>query len=428
MKQKVIVIGVLFAVLLTAAVSACRDSRPAYAASAKVQFAVKPQEVKAGETFHVICTVSSADPFRDVEMNLLYDAGLFEFVRGGSKVSGGGGVLRISSVGNNDSASKRTFSIEFKALQKGTGTIDLDRQTEITNEAGELFSISSNRVNVTVHEDEMTSPESEGGEEAVPTAAPSTNNKLNTLSFNSISMTPGFDPEVMEYTVGVDFDTDVLYFNYTPANSKARVRIKNNDQLVPGENLVKVTVTAESGDKRVYKIHVIKETEDETRVREQSAKEKSDITFSVYEKKGKIYIQNQYQFQVVNVEDGDVIPSGYVKTSVDLDGKNVPAYTMENDLDNNYLLMYLQGVGGEPTLYQYDRAEKTLQRYTGTMTQKVNQGGNVANEIEVTPNVWLYVVIVVLMVFVLILLIIMLNMILKRKIGKGKRELDDLDF
>lgn len=419
----------LIAVLLCAAASVFLCSERAYAASAKVVLTSEPQKVKVGDTFHVVCTVSSSEKFLDVRMKLLYDAGMFEFVQGGGKVSGGNGELVISSVGNEESVKKRTFSLEFKALKKGGGGFDLDKQVEIVNEDGESFSVSSDLVGVSVSEAEGEGSPEEGQEEQPQaTAAPSTNNKLKMLSFNGISMKPEFDADVLDYTVTVDFDTNILYFNYTPENGQARVRIRNNDQLVPGENTVKVTVTAESGDKRVYKIRVIKETEDETRVREQSEKGASDITFSVYEKKGAIYIQNQYQFQVADVAEEDIIPSGYVKTSVELDGKSVPAYTMENDLDNNYLLMYLKGISGEPTLYQYDRAEKTLQRYTGTMTQKVNKGGNVAYEVEVTPNAWLYAVIIGLMVLVLVLLIVILNMLLRKKFGRGKRELNDLDF
>ncbi len=419
----------LIAVLLCAAASVFLCSERAYAASAKVVLTSEPQKVKVGDTFHDVCTVSSSEKFLDVRMKLLYDAGMFEFVQGGSKVSGGNGELVISSVGNEESVKKRTFSLEFKALKKGGGGFDLDKQVEIVNEDGESFSVSSDLVGVSVSEAEGEGSPEEGQEEQPQaTAAPSTNNKLKMLSFNGISMKPEFDADVLDYTVTVDFDTNILYFNYTPENGQARVRIRNNDQLVPGENTVKVTVTAESGDKRVYKIRVIKETEDETKVREQSEKGASDITFSVYEKKGAIYIQNQYQFQVADVAEEDIIPSGYVKTSVELDGKSVPAYTMENDLDNNYLLMYLKGISGEPTLYQYDRAEKTLQRYTGTMTQKVNKGGNVAYEVEVTPNAWLYAVIIGLMVLVLVLLIVILNMLLRKKFGRGRRELNDLDF
>ncbi len=426
MNRKVTTGIVLFAVLFCAAASVFLCSGKAYAASAKVELTSDPQKVKVGDTFHIVCTVSSSEKFLDVRMKLLYDAGMFEFVQGGSKVSGGNGELVISSAGNEESVKKRTFSLEFRALKKGGGGFDLDKQVEIVNEDGESFSVSTDLAGVSVSEEEGEgSPEEEQPE---TTAAPSTNNKLKMLSFNGISMKPEFDADVLEYTVAVDFDTNILYFNYTPENGKARVRIRNNDQLVPGENTVKVTVTAESGDKRVYKIRVIKETEDETKVREQSEKGASDITFSVYEKKGAIYIQNQYQFQVADVAEEDIIPSGYVKTSVELDGKSVPAYTMENDLDNNYLLMYLKGISGEPTLYQYDRAEKTLQRYTGTMTQKVNKGGNVAYEVEVTPNAWLYAVIIGLMVLVLVLLIVILNMLLRKKFGRGKRELNDLDF
>lgn len=431
MNRKVTIMTALFAVLFCAAASVFLSSGKAYAASANVQLTSDPQKVKVGDTFHVVCTVSSSEKFLDVRMKLLYDAGMFEFIQGGSKVSGGNGELVISSAGNEESVKKRTFSLEFKALKKGGGGFELDKQVEIVNEAGESFSVSTDLVGVSVSEAEGSESPQEGQEEqpsASATAAPSTNNKLKMLSFNGISMKPEFDADVLEYTVSVDFDTDILYFNYTPENGKARVRIRNNDQLVPGENTVKVAVTAESGDKRVYKIRVMKETEDETRVREQSEKGASDITFSVYEKKGAIYIQNQYQFQVADVADEDIIPSGYVKTSVELDGKSVPAYTMENDLDNNYLLMYLKGISGEPTLYQYDRSEKTLQRYTGTMTQKVNKGGNVAYEVEVTPNAWLYAVIIGLMVLVLVLLIIILNMLLRKKFGRGKRELNDLDF
>ncbi len=427
MNRKVTTRMALIAVLLCAAASVFLCSERAYAASAKVVLTSEPQKVKVGDTFHVVCTVSSSEKFLDVRMKLLYDAGMF--VQGGSKVSGGNGELVISSVGNEESVKKRTFSLEFKALKKGGGGFDLDKQVEIVNEDGESFSVSSDLVGVSVSEAEGEGSPEEGQEEQPQaTAAPSTNNKLKMLSFNGISMKPEFDADVLDYTVTVDFDTNILYFNYTPENGQARVRIRNNDQLVPGENTVKVTVTAESGDKRVYKIRVIKETEDETKVREQSEKGASDITFSVYEKKGAIYIQNQYQFQVADVAEEDIIPSGYVKTSVELDGKSVPAYTMENDLDNNYLLMYLKGISGEPTLYQYDRAEKTLQRYTGTMTQKVNKGGNVAYEVEVTPNAWLYAVIIGLMVLVLVLLIVILNMLLRKKFGRGRRELNDLDF
>lgn len=423
-KKRVAALIIILAFVLACARMICQPAVRAEAASAKVQLSAQPEEVVKGEYFYVVCNVSSEKKFCDVEMDILYDANMFQFVRGGSKVRGGDGTVRISSTGNDDEVKQRTFSLQFKALETGTSKFDLGGSMDITNADGENFSASSNMMTVRVL------PDGESGAETnVPTPTPlSTVNSLKNLSFDCISMTPEFEPDVLEYTVKVDSGTDVLYFSYTAGDRSERVRLKNNTELVPGENRVRVEVLAESGAKRVYKLTVVKETEDETRVREQLEKGTSDITFSVYEKDGSIFIQNQYQFQVVDVEDKDVLPSGYVKTSVDLEGRSVPAYTMENDLENNYLLMYLKGAGGEPTLYQYDRQEKTLQRYTGTMVQKVNQGGNVAEEVEAIPNAWLYAAIIGLMVIVLALLIIILNMVLRRKVGKGKRELDDLDF
>lgn len=405
----------------------------AQAASATVEFTTSTSEVSTGSEFTVVCRVTSSEVFSDVEMKVLYDASMMEFVSGGRKVSGGDGILQITSTGNEDEVKKRTYSLRFKALKAGVGAVEMGKRMTVRNLEGDSFSVSANRVTITMKDPESSEETPDPASVTpAPTGAPSlsTNNKLKSLRFDCLSMTPKFDTNVLEYTVKVDCDTDILYFNYTAAHNKAAVRIKNNEELLLGENDVSIVVTAESGDKRVYKLKVIKESESETRVREQQEKGKSDITFSVYEKEGSIFIQNQYQFQVVDVKDDSILPSGYVKTSVDLEGKSVTAYTMENDLDNNYLLMYLKGTGAEPVLYQYDRMERTVQRYTGTMTQKVNKGGNVAQEKELIPKTgaWLYAVLVSMAVIILILLIVILNMVLRRKLGRGKRELDDMDF
>lgn len=431
MKRKIAGYAVLF---LMVAMAVCLSFRTACAASASVELTVDKQEIREGDEFTVVCRVNSSEKFSDVEMDILYDAEVMEFVEGGKKVSGRNGVLHISSTGNSDEVKKRTYSLKFKALMAGAGMVETDSGETVSDASGARFSISSNRLSINVKAadgEELQNP-SEGGTmpspSEVPESALSTNNKLKSLRFNCLSMKPEFDTNVLDYTVKVDCNTNILYFNYIASNKKSTVRMKDNEELLVGENDVKVVVTAESGDKRVFKIKVIKESESETKVREQEEKGSSDITFSVYEKEGSIFIQNQYQFEVVDVGDETVIPSGYVKTSVDLEGKNVTAYTMENDLDNNYLLMYLKGAGTEPTLYQYDRQEKTIQRYTGTMTQKVNKGGTVSEDVEIDSNAWLYAALVVLMVLVIALLIVILNMILKKKLGRGKKELDDMDF
>lgn len=425
--------GLLFAMM-------CVCGTEVSAASANVQFSTNTTNVAEGSSVTVVCRVSSQDGFRDVDMEVEYDSEVLEFVKGGKKVTGSGGVLHIKSANNADTVKNRTYSLKFKALKQGVSSVQINDNASISNESGEGLSISSNCVNLSVGAGELEEPERGAAASSVmgstaspmPSATPepnlNKNTKLQSLQFNCIAMSPQFNNDVKDYTVNVDYNTDSLFFRYDASNSKQKVRMKDGTDLVPGENKVKVVVTAESGDKRTFNINVVKESEAETKVREQQEKGTSDIVFSLYEKNGSIFIQNEYQFEVVDVEDDGVLPSGYVKSSVDLEGKTVTAYTMANDLDNNYLLMYLKGASGKPTLYQYDRQEKTLQRYTGTMTQKVNQGGNVANNATIKPSTWLYGVIVGLSVLIIALLIVILNMVLKRKLGKGKKELDDTDF
>ena len=402
------------------------------AASGVVEFSASQTEVKKDDIVTVVCRVSSQEGFCDVTMKLSYDSDILQFVEGGKKVSGGDGHLSIKSTGNENTVATRTYSLQFVACGVGAVSVQLEGTPKILDSEGKKLSVSSNRIVLSVTErGQQEDAQDPAALPAEPTPTPvplNTNTKLKGLSIDAVTMSPQFNTEVLDYTIKVDCNTDKLYYNVIPANSKQRIRLKNNEELMPGENELKLVVTAESGDKRVFQLKVIKETEAETKVREQEEKGTSNITFSVYEKEGAIYIQNQYQFEVMNLEDQDILPSGYVKTNVDIDGKSVPAYTMQNDLDNNYLLMYLKGAADEPTLYQYDRQEKTLQRYTGTMTRKVNQGGNVASEVEVEPQTWMYGIIIALSILVLVLLIVILNMILRRRLNRGKKELNDMDF
>ena len=405
------------------------------AASAVVEFSTSAAEVTKGDNVTVVCRITSQDGFNDVKMKVSYDADILQFIEGGKKVSGGNGLLSIQSVGNEETVNTRTYSLQFQAVAEGAVSIQTEGKPKILDSEGKKLSISSNRVILSVTGEKEAADEAADppvpAVSAAPTPTPTplnTNTKLKGLSFHAVSMSPQFNTEVLEYTIKVDCNTDKLYYNAIPANGKQRIRLKGNEELMPGENEMKLVVTAESGDKRTFQIKVVKETESETKVREQEEKGTSNITFSVYEKEGAIYIQNQYQFEVMDVKDEEVIPSGYVKTSVDIDGKSVPAYTMKNDLDNNYLLMYLKGASDEPTLYQYDRQEKTLQRYTGTMTQKVNQGGNVASEVEVKPETWMFALIIGLSILVLVLLIVILNMLLRSRLNRGKKELNEMDF
>ena len=238
-------------------------------------------------------------------------------------------------------------------------------------------------------------------------------------------MTPEFSPEVTAYEATVDANSDSLYYSYALQDEKARVLVRGGENLSEGNNDVSFVVTAEDGSVREYKVMVTKETKEETESREDEADTTQSVGFVVEQKGDKKIIKNSYEFEVANPDDLERVPEGYIQSSVVLSGVTLPAFTMEHDLDNNYLLLYLKPKGGDAALYQYDRTEQTIQKYTGTMVERVNKGETAddSGSFPISTTV-LMAVIIVLIVTVLSLLIVMLKMAMKRRDKKGK----ELDF
>ena len=146
-----------------------------------------------------------------------------------------------------------------------------------------------------------------------------------------------------------------MYTSYQTEQEKAIVTVTGNEDLQTGNNEVKIQVTAENGEQKLYRIQVKKETKEETEQREKKqneAKDTADISFSIRKNNDKILLSNQYEFEVLDPSGAENVPAGYVLSNIELEGITVPAYTIENDLDGNYLLLYLKGPSGKPYLYQ----------------------------------------------------------------------------
>ncbi len=390
----------------------------AKASSGMIQFTTASTQVQKGDTFTVVCQVTSSEAFLDTEFTVGYNPDAIRFIKGGSKVTGGEGEIRISSTGNTTAANKKTFSLQFAAQKKGGTSVAVEGEVRVVDADGNAFSMSSNRLFVTVTKKKPAEPTLTPTAAPVVTPAPvlSSDNRLRELKTSAYSMTPAFSAGTKEYRAVVDCDTDILYFTYVPEDEKARVKFIGNDNLVTGLNTVQVVVTAEDGKENKYTIQVTKETERETREREKKGTDK-DISFTVTKENDVIRMRNSYDFEVLDVSSMTSVPAGYIESSIELDGISVPAFTMENDLDNNYLLLYLKGPSGESSLYQFDRSEKTLQKYTGSMIEKVNKGAGQTQkeEMSIDQNHVMIGIIVGLVILILCLLIAMLKMAIEKR-------------
>ena len=396
---------------------------PASAAkSAMIQFSAEKSEVKAGKPFTVTMNISASASIKSVDAYISYDADVMTFVDGGQYVSGKSGLLKVSAkfAGKEKAVS---IPLVFSGIESGVGTVSISDTPQVKGAKGTM-NVTSSRVSVVVN----------GTAEAVEgPGVKNDNNSLTSLGVSAGTLKPEFKSDVKKYSLTVDSDVETLYFTYKTANRKAIVSFEGNESLIYGKNNVKVIVTAENGDAREYLIKVKRQSKDDTDKKTEDFVGKSGIGFSVYTQNGSVYMQNDYKFRIVDVEESTEIPVGFKKTSVLLYGVNVTAYTMANDLENDILIMYCMNENGDKEFYQFDRQEKSLQRYTGDLIDRVNAGNfDGAEDMDAqtyNKNLRQMALIVALLAALSVFLIIALINVTLKKFGKNTDdEHGEMDF
>lgn len=89
--------------------------------------------------------------------------------------------------------------------------------------------------------------------------AKSSDKALKTLEITPEGLDPEFNPETTAYTLIVGADVEKLDIKAAPNDENAKVEITGNDALVPGDNQVKIVVTAQDETNRIYTINVKKD-------------------------------------------------------------------------------------------------------------------------------------------------------------------------
>ncbi len=105
----------------------------------------------------------------------------------------------------------------------------------------------STQINGTIPEDSFASTEVKAN-----------NNNLKSIEIEGKELEPAFEKNITEYYLVVDLDVDELEVVATAEHVKSTVEITGNTDLVEGENIITIIVTAENGDTKEYKILVTK--------------------------------------------------------------------------------------------------------------------------------------------------------------------------
>ncbi len=96
----------------------------------------------------------------------------------------------------------------------------------------------------------------------------SSNNYLSSLIPSTGVLSPEFNKELLEYNLDLSYEISDLSFNATLESNLASVKGLENKIVPEGLSVRGITVTAEDGSVRVYKININKETASEVRLKE----------------------------------------------------------------------------------------------------------------------------------------------------------------
>ncbi|QHQ61173.1 hypothetical protein Ana3638_10640 [Anaerocolumna sedimenticola] len=358
------------------------------AASATINIKADTESAAVGDEITVSLSISSDAMLGDFEAYITYNADILEFESDASFIAGGEGLLKLTDKNSVNKESSRKYIMRFTAKAIGVSEIAIKDKAEIYEyETGTAMSVSSNRLDIRVS--------------AAKTA--SDNNNLKSLKINPGSLKPKFDPKITEYTTKIDYESNKIILSAVPEDDNAKVTVDGNENLSVGNNKITVKVKAESGEMKEYIITATRNEEKEKDTEETIETVESDDNLdSVSKQYGSIedkaaemgnlllikdgediYIQNGYRYQILTPGEDVAIPGGYSKTSLILDDVTVTAYTPENDLNSDFLILYAKNEAGETGFYQYDRVEETLQRYTKSREgNKVVMSGNLMQSEE----------------------------------------------
>lgn len=437
---------ILILLILCVACIRLQHTSDASASSADIVFSSEKNSFELGEEFDVDMVIT-ADVFPgSFEGFIKYNADVLEYIGDSPVISGGEGILKLTDNVFSSDRNTRKYTLRFKAVDKGYSEIGLRGAPELYEfEEGYQMSVSSTAFTLSVGNAEDASSDS----------------SLSSLKISPGKLTPSFSPDTTEYRTAVQNDVTRLVVSAAASDNGADVSVTSTE-LEVGQNRIVITVTAEDDSQTKYVIYCIRdkapeEKEDsDTRGEaadgnlpvQDSTDENSDKTITnetqtgdnitdsgaavastedasehwkFYSLQGgdRLWLIADTGYEVVSEVPGNIsIPEDYVKTSILVNGNRVTVYAPGTEPDSDFLLLILKKEGQEPGLYRYDRAEKTIQRYTEK--EKVPRVTAIDNVEELKESYsssleTLTIIIAVLCGVCMILLIIVIRLALKKK-------------
>ena len=177
--------------------------------------------------------------------------------------------------------------------------------------------------------------------------------RLRKLSITDAQIAPEFQPSIRKYSGFVTTNQDTLDISYEAEDSKASVTVKGNKNLKEGKHTIKIVVTSVNHKKTVYRFQLNVAKQDQTKDGANS--------IQVTQTNGKTYLSGGLQIELLELEDESLLPDGFSKTTIEIAGNELTAFTLDSSTDYNYVLLY--GKGDAEGFFLYDKQEGALYPY-----------------------------------------------------------------
>lgn len=391
-----------------------------YAASASVSISTSVNSTTVGNTIAVTIGIA-ADEVIGYGVAIAYDPAMLEYQGGGD--GGGSGTITIINEGDGTTTSY-SRTLMFKAVGVGTVKLQSSEFAGgIFGYNSGTLAVTWGSATVTVAAPQAPASTEGGGNSGDGTTEAlkgSGDNSLKSLEISPGTLSPAFQPGTTAYSVTLPEDTTSIVVSAVPNNAKATVAVSHNNDLEPGENKTYIVVTAENGTQKTYVLNITcGEAKEPDEAEAQtvtvngaeyaiaSAKQletveapegfiagETDykgIKVPVYhspnrklqlmylldaEGQGKWYIYTEKtenftlyieernaanRYVILTPGEDVVIPDGYQKSELNLNGTPVTSYVCNGD--DSIVLIYAMNLDGEPGFYFYDTVEGTYQRY-----------------------------------------------------------------
>lgn len=149
---------------------------------------------------------------------------------------------------NNDEQDNEKQDNQNQNNEKQDNTVIKEEQQSIKNVA-QITQLSQSR-------GELTTSNSSNQEVNVYNGE--SNNYLSSLVISGYDINPQFNKTNNTYFITVDEDITNVDITAIPEDENAKVNIYGNDNIQEGENKVLISVTAENGEVKTYRIYIIK--------------------------------------------------------------------------------------------------------------------------------------------------------------------------